>query len=56
MTEEELLKLPFYSVATPEPEVRPDLGNYRTILMDLLLKIRIKEYCSYIDGSGCLNC
>jgi len=43
LTEEELLKLPFYAVATPEPEVIPDLANYRTLLIELLVKIRIKS-------------
>ena len=43
LTEEELLKLPFYAVATPEPEVSPDLTNYRTLLIELLVKIRIKS-------------
>jgi len=43
LTEEELLKLPFYAVATPEPEVTQDLTNYRTLLIELLVKIRIKS-------------
>jgi len=43
LTEEELLKLPFYAVATPEPEVSQDLKNYRTLLIELLVKIRIKS-------------
>ena len=41
--QEELLKLPFYAVATPEPEVSQDLTNYRTLLIELLVKIRIKS-------------
>jgi len=46
LTEAELLKKPFYTVATPEPELQvPQLhnSNYRTLLIDLLVKVRIKS-------------
>jgi len=43
LTEEELLNLPFYSVATQEPEVEQNLANYRTLLIEMLMKIRIKS-------------
>merc|ERR1712227_416081 len=46
LTEEELLNLPFYSVATQEPEVELNLANYRTLLIELLVKIRIKSPAS----------
>ena len=41
LTEEELLSKPFYTVATPEPDLRQDTSNYRTLLIDLLMQIRI---------------
>jgi len=46
LTEEELLNLPFYSVQTSEPEVEQNLANYRTLLIELLVKIRIKSPAS----------
>merc|ERR1719509_707624 len=46
LTEEELLAKPFYTVATPEPELQTDGANYRTLLMDLLMQIRIKAPAS----------
>jgi len=42
LSEEDLLNLPFYTVAAPEPEVGP-LVNYRTLLQDLLTRIRVKS-------------
>ena len=46
LTEEELLAKPFYTVATPEPDLGQDASNYRTLLMDLLMQIRIKSPAS----------
>jgi len=46
LTEEELLKKPFYTVATPEPALMDPVlpeSNYRTLLIDLLVKVRIKS-------------
>ena len=43
LTEEELLAKPFYTVATPEPDLRAATSNYRTLLIDLLMQIRIKS-------------
>lgn len=43
LTEEELLLKPFYTVATPEPELVQTKKNYRTLLIDLLMQIRIKS-------------
>ena len=46
LTEEELLAKPFYTVATPKPDLGQDASNYRTLLMDLLMQIRIKSPAS----------
>lgn len=42
LTEEDILAKPFYTVEEPDPAPTPDGTNYRTLLMELLLKIRIK--------------
>ena len=42
LTEEDILAKPFYTVAAPEPEPIPEGTNYRTLLMELLLQLRIK--------------
>ena len=43
LTEADILAQPFYTVAKPEPEpVAPEGTNYRTLLMDLLMQLRIQ--------------
>jgi len=46
LTEEDILAKPFYVRASPEPEPPPQGTNYRTMLMDLLLQIRIRAPAS----------
>jgi len=43
LTEEDILAKPFYTVASPEPEPAPEGTNYRTLLMELLMQLRIKS-------------
>ena len=47
LTEADILAKPFYTVAEPEPEPTAPAGtNYRTLLMELLLQLRIKSPAS----------
>jgi len=47
LTEEDILAKPFYTVASPEPEPAAVKGtNYRTLLMELLVQLRIKSPAS----------
>ena len=47
LTEEELLNLPFYAVESQEPELRlPETANYRTLLLEMLVKVRIRAPAS----------
>ena len=45
LTEEDILAQPFYTVASPEPEmpaIAADGANYRTLLIELLQRLRVR--------------
>jgi hypothetical protein len=50
LTEEDILAQPFYTVASSEPElpaVAADGANYRTLLIELLMKLRIRAPAAF---------